>query len=133
MARRFLALFPSNNVSDPPLRRVRGLAERRAQSPDRIVPDEPTRAYGTKAVICATVDDGDHIELQLGWARNIVTGWRTLADTALESSHSNRSSLTGRRCVGSARPPRPPLQRGQRPARDTGGRFRVPARNRARA
>jgi acetyl-CoA carboxylase carboxyltransferase component len=69
MARRFLAFFPSNNVSGPPLRQTADSSERRAQSPDRIVPDEPTRAYGTKAVICAIVDDGDHIELQLGWAR----------------------------------------------------------------
>jgi len=74
MVRRFLGFLPSNNMSDPPLRPTSDASERRDLTLDRIVPDEPTRAYDMHAVIHGIVDDGDFMELQPGWARNIVIG-----------------------------------------------------------
>jgi propionyl-CoA carboxylase beta chain len=69
IARRFLGFLPPNNMSDPPLRPTSDPSERRDLSLDRIVPDEPTRAYDMEAEIHATVDDGDFLEPQPGWAR----------------------------------------------------------------
>ncbi len=78
LARRILGFLPQNNLSDPPRRPTADPAERREVSLDAIVPDEPTRAYDMKRVIAAIVDDGEFLELQPRWARNIIVGFAHL-------------------------------------------------------
>jgi acetyl-CoA carboxylase carboxyltransferase component len=73
--RRVLAHLPQNNLEDPPRLDVGEGAARDGAILDTIVPDDPTRPYDMHGVIDALVDDGDFLELQPDWARNIITGF----------------------------------------------------------
>jgi propionyl-CoA carboxylase beta chain len=42
------------------------------------VPDDPSKAYDMHEVIRRIVDDGDFLEIQPGWAQNIITGFARL-------------------------------------------------------
>ena len=42
---------------------------------DRLIPDESTQPYDMHEVIGRIVDDGDFLELQPGWAANIIIGF----------------------------------------------------------
>jgi acetyl-CoA carboxylase carboxyltransferase component len=72
--RRVLGHLPQNNLVDPP--RLTTTAGGRDQSAlDTIVPDDPSRPYDMHDVIATIVDDGDFLELQPGWAQNILIGF----------------------------------------------------------
>ena len=45
---------------------------------DRIVPDDPSKPYDMHEVIELVVDDGAFLEIQPGWAPNILTGFARL-------------------------------------------------------
>ena len=74
-ARRVLSFLPQNNLSDPPRVETRDPVERREPALDALVPDDPSKPYEMHEVIRAIVDDGDFLELQPGWAANILVGF----------------------------------------------------------
>ena len=45
---------------------------------DTIVPDDPRRPYDMHDVISRVVDDGAFLEIQPGWAANIIVGFARL-------------------------------------------------------
>ena len=73
--RRLLGHLPQNNLGDPPVVPLEAVASRDCSPLDAIVPDDPSRAYDMHEVIDAIVDDGAFLELQPGWAQNILTGF----------------------------------------------------------
>ena len=76
--RRLLAHLPSNNLSDPPMRSTRDPIDRADPELDRVVPDDPSRPYDMHDVIRRIVDDGALLEIQPGWAPNILIGYARL-------------------------------------------------------
>ncbi len=74
-ARRLLAFLPQNNLADPPLRDAAEVTPSAAAGLDTVVPDDPTRPYDMHAVIAGIVDDGQLLEIQPDWARNIIVGF----------------------------------------------------------
>ena len=78
MARRILDHLPQNNLGDAPLGRVTDPADRRESALDEIVPDDPSKPYDMHRVIELVFDDGDFLEIQPGWAPNILTGFARL-------------------------------------------------------
>jgi acetyl-CoA carboxylase carboxyltransferase component len=78
MARRILSFLPQNNLEDPPVRETSDPADRMDAELDHLVPDDPQRPYDMKDAIRCIVDDGDFLEIQLGWAANIITGYARL-------------------------------------------------------
>ncbi len=78
MTRRILGYLPQNNLDAPPRATTADPAGRRDESLDRIVPDDPSRPYDMKDVIGRIVDDGEFLEIQPGWARNIIVGFGRL-------------------------------------------------------
>ncbi|HZS93779.1 MAG TPA: acyl-CoA carboxylase subunit beta [Chloroflexota bacterium] len=77
--RALLSYLPSNNLEDPP-------AVPSADPPDRespelidIIPESANKPYDMAAIIDAIVDDGEFLEVQPGYARNIVVGLARLA------------------------------------------------------
>ena len=78
LARRILAFLPQNNLETPPRRPGDDPVDRRDASLDTIVPDDPSRPYDMHGVIDAIVDDGAFLELQPGWAANIIIGFARL-------------------------------------------------------
>ncbi len=78
LVRRVLAYLPQNNLEDPPLVECRDPVDRRDPELDRIVPDDAQKPYDMNDVITRVVDDGAFLEIQPGWARNIITGFARL-------------------------------------------------------
>jgi propionyl-CoA carboxylase beta chain len=73
--RRFLSFLPQNNREKAPLGRTQDPIDRREDSLDTLIPDNPNKPYDMKELILKVVDDGDFFELQPDFARNIITGF----------------------------------------------------------
>jgi acetyl-CoA carboxylase carboxyltransferase component len=76
--RRLLGFLPSNNVDDPPLRSPDDSPDRTEDSLNAVVPDQPNRSYDMHQVIKAVVDEADFLEIQAGYAPNIIVGFARL-------------------------------------------------------
>src|SRR6187401_2599220 len=72
-ARRILGYLPQNNLAQPPRRSTDDPPDRRDSDLDGVVPAEPSQPYDMHDVISRIVDDGEFLELQPGWAANILT------------------------------------------------------------
>ncbi|MGH2475125.1 MAG: acyl-CoA carboxylase subunit beta, partial [Candidatus Limnocylindrales bacterium] len=77
-ARRILGHLPQNNLGEAPLVRSTDPVDRRDPELDSIVPDDPSTSYDMQRVIERVVDDGAFLEIQPGWAQNIITGFAHL-------------------------------------------------------
>jgi len=73
--RRLLSFLPSNNTEAAPILESEDDINRIIESLDTIVPDNPNKAYDVKEVILALADNGDFMEYQEHFAKNIVTGF----------------------------------------------------------
>ena len=77
LCRRLLSFLPSNNLEDPP--RATFTARLKPDSDmNKIVPVDPKIAYDVRAVIARVVDHQDFLEIQPGFAANIVIGFGRL-------------------------------------------------------
>jgi propionyl-CoA carboxylase beta chain len=76
--RELLSYIPSNNVDDPPFVASDDPPDRRDPALASIVPDNPSKPYDMHQIIAAVVDNGDFLEVQAGWARNILCGFARL-------------------------------------------------------
>ncbi len=82
-ARRILGHLPQNNLADPPVVATSDPVDRRDAALDTIVPDDPSTAYDMHGVIERIVDDADFLEIQPGWAQNIITGFARLGGRSI--------------------------------------------------
>jgi propionyl-CoA carboxylase beta subunit len=78
LTRRILGHLPQNNLGDPPRRISHDPRDRRDAALDGMVPDDPQKPYDMHRVIAAVFDDGDFLEIQPGWAQNIIVGFGRL-------------------------------------------------------
>jgi propionyl-CoA carboxylase beta subunit len=76
--RRLLAHLPQNNLGDAPRIVPRDPADRMDAELDHVVPDDPSRPYDMHDVITRITDDGGFLEIQPGWAPNILIGFARL-------------------------------------------------------
>jgi propionyl-CoA carboxylase beta chain len=76
--RRLLSFLPANNTEDPPRTVSADPADRRAPELDTLVPAVTNQPYDIKKVLRAVVDEGDFLEVQEAFARNIVIGFARL-------------------------------------------------------
>ncbi|MEN3272261.1 MAG: propionyl-CoA carboxylase beta chain [Actinomycetota bacterium] len=76
--RRILSFLPQNNIADPPRRSSRDSPTRADAALDRVVPDDAAQPYDMHDVIRPIVDDGDFLEIQPGWAQNVIIGFARL-------------------------------------------------------
>jgi propionyl-CoA carboxylase beta chain len=77
-ARRILAYLPQNNLSDPPRVVSADPIDRRDATLDTLIPDDPSQPYDMKDVIARIVDDAEFLEIQPGWAQNVIVGFARL-------------------------------------------------------
>jgi propionyl-CoA carboxylase beta chain len=77
--RRLLGFLPQNNLGDAPMIETTDPSDRMDEALDSIVPDDPSKPYDMHHVIERIVDDGAFLEIQPGWAQNIITGFARLA------------------------------------------------------
>ncbi len=78
LIRELLTFLPQNNQEDPPRRPTQDPLDRRDESLQTIVPEQPHRAYDMKEIIRAVLDDRYFFEVQGGFAPNIVIGFGRL-------------------------------------------------------
>ena len=76
--RRILVHLPQNNLADSPRIVARDPIERMDPELDHVVPDDPRQPYDMHRVLAAVVDDREFLEIQPGWAQNILIGFARL-------------------------------------------------------
>jgi acetyl-CoA carboxylase carboxyltransferase component len=76
--RRLLSFLPSNNTQTPPEKPTDDPWDRADSELDTLVPDSPRRPYDIKKVITKVMDDGDFLEIQPDFAKNLVVGFAHL-------------------------------------------------------
>ena len=77
-ARAILSYLPQNNLADPTVTDATDPADRADADLDTIIPDDPHVPYDMRNVISRVVDDGAFLEIQPGWAQNILVGFARL-------------------------------------------------------
>jgi propionyl-CoA carboxylase beta chain len=75
MIRELLTYLPQNNRDDPPRRATGDPIDRQDPRLDGIVPEDSSQPYDIKDVILRVVDDGEFLEVQEHFAKNIVVGF----------------------------------------------------------
>ncbi len=93
--RRLLSFLPQNNTEDAPVKKTDDPAQRAAAELDDLIPDSPSQPYDIKKVINAIVDDGDFMEVQEGFARNIVCGLARLGGRSVGIVANQPAVLAG--------------------------------------
>lgn len=81
--RRLLAFLPSNNTETSPMFETEDDANRIIEEFNSIIPENPNKPYDIKDVILALADNGDFMEYQEHFAKNIVTGFIRLNGKAI--------------------------------------------------
>ncbi len=76
--RSILAHLPQNNLSDPPRLAAVDPGDRMDVALDSIIPDDPSTPYDMHDVLRQVIDDGSFLEIQPGWAGNIIVGFARL-------------------------------------------------------
>mgnify|MGYP000432387260 CR=1 FL=1 len=75
LIRRLLSYIPQNNMEHAPRIECTDPIDRKEDSLNEIIPDNPNMAYDMYKVIGAVVDNGEFMEVQRNFARNIIIGF----------------------------------------------------------
>jgi propionyl-CoA carboxylase beta chain len=81
--RQILAHLPQNNLDSPPLVASDDPVDRQDAALNDVVPDDPSKPYDMHRVIEGVFDRGDFLEIQAGWAQNIIVGFARLDGTTV--------------------------------------------------
>lgn len=73
--RRLLSYLPQNNLEDAPMIECTDPVNRLEDSLNDIIPDSPNKPYDMYEVIGAVVDNGEFLEVQQNFAKNIIIGF----------------------------------------------------------
>jgi methylmalonyl-CoA carboxyltransferase large subunit len=74
LCRRLLSFLPSNNLEDPPRAPFENDVDPNPEL-NQVIPTDPKQGYDVRKVITGVVDNGDFLEVQAGWAMNVVVGF----------------------------------------------------------
>jgi propionyl-CoA carboxylase beta chain len=78
LIRELVGYLPLNNLDDPPIRATDDPDDRRDEALLDVVPDSSAKPYDMHDVIRRVVDDGGFLEVQCGFADNILVGFARL-------------------------------------------------------
>ncbi len=73
--RKLFSFIPQNNLEEPPLVECTDPIDRLEDSLNEIIPDSPNRPYDMYEVIGAIIDNGEFLEVQRDYAKNIIVGF----------------------------------------------------------
>lgn len=73
--RKLLSFIPQNNLEEPPMIKCDDPIDRIEDALNEIVPDSPNKPYDMYEVIGAIIDNGEFLEVQKDFARNIIIGF----------------------------------------------------------
>ncbi len=94
LCRRLLSFLPSNNLEDPPRLPSDGNVDPNPELA-KIVPVEAKQGYDMRQVIAAVMDQGDFLEVQAGYAMNMVVGFARLLGRPVGIIANQPSVLSG--------------------------------------
>jgi methylmalonyl-CoA carboxyltransferase large subunit len=94
LCRRLLSFFPSNNLEDPPRLPTDNSVDPNPELAS-IVPVEPKQGYDMRKVIAGVVDGGDFLEVQAGYAMNMVVGFGRVLGRSVGVIANQPSVLSG--------------------------------------
>jgi propionyl-CoA carboxylase beta chain len=78
LIRELLTFLPQNNMEDPPRRPTQDPLDRRDESLQTLVPEQPNKPYDMTEIIRTVLDDRYFFEVQAAFAPNIVVGFGRL-------------------------------------------------------
>ncbi len=78
LIRKLLSYIPQNNMEDPPFKSIDDDPLRMEEGLNTLIPDDPSKPYDIKDAIHLIVDGGIFLEIQEGYAQNIVIGFARL-------------------------------------------------------
>ena len=73
--RKLLGFIPQNNLEGAPLVECTDPIDRLEDSLNEIIPDNPNKSYDMYEVIGAIIDNGEFLEVQRDYAKNIIVGF----------------------------------------------------------
>jgi methylmalonyl-CoA carboxyltransferase 12S subunit len=94
LCRRLLSFFPSNNLEDPPRVEAENNVDPNPEL-NRALPDDPKQGYDVRKVITGVVDRGDFLEVQAGYAMNIVVGFGRILGRSVGVIANQSSVISG--------------------------------------
>ena len=95
LARRLLSYLPLNNLEEAPPAPPASPPDSAAAELPRLVPEDVNAPYDVHAVIDHVLDVDSFLEVQAGWATNIVIGFARLAGSPVGLVANNPASLAG--------------------------------------
>ncbi len=95
MIRKLVGFVPQNNRDLPALLPTSDPSDRMDTALDTIVPEESNRPYDMKDIIHRIVDDGDFLEVNEHWARNIVIGFARMGGRSVGIVANQPAHLAG--------------------------------------
>jgi propionyl-CoA carboxylase beta chain len=95
LVRELFSFMPSNNVDDPPFVPTDDDRNRRDPALASAVPENPNKPYDMHKVISAVVDDGNFLEVQPAFARNILCGFARLGGRSVGIVANQPAFLAG--------------------------------------
>jgi len=78
LIRELLTFLPQNNMEEPPVRPTTDPVDRRDDSLQTLVPDQPHKPYDMKELVRTVLDDHYFFEVQADFAPNIIVGFGRL-------------------------------------------------------
>jgi methylmalonyl-CoA carboxyltransferase large subunit len=94
LCRRLLSFMPSNNLEDPPRMPFNSRIKSDSDM-NSIVPVDPKIAYDVRAIVTRVVDYNDFLEIQPGFAPNIVIGFGRLQGRPVGIVANQPSAMAG--------------------------------------
>jgi len=95
LVKRLLSFIPSNNRELPPRGNSSDPPDREIPAFDQLVPEDPRKSFDMRDVILPLVDDGDFLEVQQLYARNIIIGFARLANYPIGIVANQPKALAG--------------------------------------
>lgn len=83
LIRKLISFMPQNNMEEAPLVNCTDPIDRLEDKLNDIVPDNPKRSYDMYEVIGAIVDNGEFLEVQKDYAKNIIVGFARMNGQAV--------------------------------------------------
>ena len=93
--RRLFSYLPSNNRQRAPMMDLQDPADRTDPALDYLVPENPNQTYDMKILIHSILDGAEFMEVQAGFARNIICGFGRLGGQAVGLVANQPAVLAG--------------------------------------
>ncbi len=93
--RRLISYLPSNNQQRAPLLDLRDPPDRTDPALDYLVPENPNQTYDMNVLIYSILDGAEFMEVQPGFARNIICGFGRLGGQAVGLVANQPAVLAG--------------------------------------